>query len=339
MSNRRIDWRLSMKSGKVSEAILKRSVFNNIKKRRPEVIKGSTVGGDCGILKLNSDMLVMTTDPVTGTIKNVGEYGIYKVVNDLAAAGAETVAVTVSVLMPENFTEKKLKDIMSTLDSVCQEQNVEIIGGHTEVTKIVNSPLVTVTGIGRPIGKELVSIANAKPGQDIVMTKWIGIEGNRILATQKRDDILKKYREEVLIKAKGERIDMSVQKEARIALEAGVKAMHDVSEGGIFAALWDLSEAAEVGLRVDFKAIPVRQEGIEICEMYDINPYMLSSTGALLMVTDDGYGLAAKLNEAGIMATVIGQTTDNNDKLIINGEEIRYLDPPQRDEIHKIKEM
>ena len=328
-----------MKSGKVSEAILKRSVFNNIKKRRPEVMESVGIGKDCATIKFNDECIVLTTDPVTGTIRNVGEYGIYKAVNDLAAAGAEPVAVMISILMPENFTEKKLKNIMETLESVCAEQNVEIVGGHTEVTKIVNSPLVTVSAIGKPIKDKTFSLSNVKEGQDIILTKWIGIEGNRILATEKREEILLKYKEEVLNKAKGERSDMSVLKEAKIAIEMGATAMTDVAEGGIFAALWNLGEAAGLGLKVDFKSIPVNQEGIEICEMFDINPYVLSSTGALLIVADNGYEIVERLNEASIKATIIGQTMAGNDRIIINGDETRYLEPPQRDEIHKIKEM
>lgn len=84
------------------------------------------------------------------------------------------------------------------------------------------------------------------------------------------------------------------------------------------------------------KKISVRQETIEVCENYRLNPYQLTSTGSFLMLAADGKGLAGELRRNGIEAAVIGRTTDNNDKVIRNGEEIRYIDRPAPDEINKI---
>ena len=108
-----------------------------------------------------------------------------------------------------------------------------------------------------------------------------------------------------------------------------------MAEGGIFAALWDMAQAGNVGLDIDFRSIPVKQEIIELCEMYDINPYKLESDGALLIAADDADTLINLLEKEGIKAAVIGKATDNNDKVINNLDEVRYLDTPQRDEIYR----
>ena len=84
------------------------------------------------------------------------------------------------------------------------------------------------------------------------------------------------------------------------------------------------------------KKIPVRQETIEICEFYDLNPYEFLSGGALLMVTENGDALVEALMQEGISAAVIGMTTGGNDKIIRNQDETRYLEPTVPDEIWKI---
>ena len=112
--------------------------------------------------------------------------------------------------------------------------------------------------------------------------------------------------------------------------------MHDVRNGGVFGALWELSRKIGVGLNIDLKKIPVRQETIEICEFYDLNPYEFLSGGALLMVTENGDALVEALEQEGISAAVIGMTTGGNDKIIRNQDETRYLEPTVPDEIWKI---
>jgi hydrogenase maturation factor len=112
--------------------------------------------------------------------------------------------------------------------------------------------------------------------------------------------------------------------------------MHDVTEGGIFGALWEIAAASKVGLEVDLKKILLKQETVEICEFYDLNPYMLISSGCMLMITDKANQLVDRLKAAGIAAAVIGRITEGNDRIIINEEERRYLEPPKSDELYKV---
>jgi len=213
---------------------------------------------------------------------------------------------------------------------------VQIIGGHTEASDAVTRPVVSITGVGYAEKNISISSKNVKPNQDIIMTKWIGIEGTRIISELKREEILKIYTSEFLDRAIGDISEMSVVKESKIAMENGITAMHDVSEGGIFAALWDMAEAGKVGLEIDFRKIKVKQEIIEICELFDKNPYEIDSSGCLLMTYENGYDIVKTLKENGISATIIGRTTDTNDKIIYNNGEKRFLDTPKQDEIYHI---
>ena len=100
--------------------------------------------------------------------------------------------------------------------------------------------------------------------------------------------------------------------------------MHDITEGGVYGALWEVAEASSVGIEVDISKIPIKQETIEICEFYNLNPYELISSGSLLIVLDKGNDLVAKLKEKGISAAVIGKTTTGQDKIATNGEYKRF---------------
>lgn len=101
--------------------------------------------------------------------------------------------------------------------------------------------------------------------------------------------------------------------------------MYLLSDGGVFAGLWNMGEAAGVGLNVYMKDIPVRQETVEICNFFDVNPYQMQSEGSCLLLTENGYRLKRSLREKGISSEIIGFTTENNDRVVINREEKRYL--------------
>lgn len=121
-------------------------------------------------------------------------------------------------------------------------------------------------------------------------------------------------------------------------MQHGVHAMHDVTEGGIFGALWEMGAASGVGIVADLDKIPIRQETIELCEVFDINPYLLISSGCMLIGCENGNLLVERLQDAGIPAAVIGRATEGNDRVIRSGEETRFLEPAGSDELYKIYE-
>lgn len=325
-----------MKVGKVPENVLKRSVFKEIHTRRPEVLLGAGVGEDCAAVKLAPDeTLVMSTDPITGTAKDIGTLAILITVNDLASSGATPVGVLLTVLLPESVEEPELRKMMAQVEAACAQADVQIMGGHTEVTPVVNQPVISVCGVGKVKDGRLISTAGARPGMDILVTKWIGIEGTAILAKEKEEELLAKFSAPFVEKAKALDVYISVQSEAAVAVRSGVSAMHDVTEGGIFGALWEMAEASGVGLEIDMKKIPIRQETVEICEFFGLNPYQLISSGCMLMAALDGNTLVRELAKAGIPAAIIGKATEGNDRVLLNEEERRFLEPPKTDELYK----
>ncbi len=230
-----------MKVGKVPENVLKRSVFKQLHTIREEVLLGAGVGEDCAAMKLAEDeVFVISTDPITGAAQDIGALAVQITVNDLASTGAEPIGIMLTVLLPENAEEKDLKTVMAQVEEACEKNHIQVMGGHTEVTKVVNQIVISVTGVGKAKEGRVISTAGVKPGMDIIVTKWIGIEGTAILAKEKEAVLRERYSQPFIDKAKELDRYISVLSEAATAVKSGVAAMHDVTEGGIFGALWRL---------------------------------------------------------------------------------------------------
>ncbi len=326
-----------MRNGKISENVLKRSVLKNINTHRKETVNGAGIGRDCAVLSFGDGFeTVLSTTSVTAPPEDLNGYAIPMALNNIAAAGAEPVGVMLSILMPEKAEESDLQILMEQAELNCHTANVEIIGGHTEVSPVVNAPVVTVTGVGKRAVQTAGTLLGICADQDIVISKWIGLEGTARLARQRRQQLCTRYPARMIEEAAGFDRFLSIIPEAATAVKSGVCGMHDVSRGGIFGALWEMSSGAGVGLEIDLKKLPVKQETIEICEFFELNPYELLSGGCLIMVTKDGNGLAANLEKQQIPATVVGRTTKGNDRVLYHDEEKRFLDMPKMDQIYCI---
>ncbi|MCR4611148.1 MAG: AIR synthase family protein [Lachnospiraceae bacterium] len=325
-----------MKIGKLPESVLKRCVLKKTNNVRDEVIVGAAIGEDCAAVQLEPDeVMVMSTDPITGTVKDIGELAVHITANDIACSGAEIFGIMLTILLPDKTLEEELSLIMSDVYDACNALNIQIVGGHTEVTKVVNSPLVSVTGVGKVKKDKLLSTGSVKPGMDIVMTKAIALEGTSIIAKEKESELLTHFPEQMIDKAKSFDKEILITKEAMLIKDMAVS-LHDVTEGGIYGALWEMAEASGVGLDIELKKINVRQESIEICEYYKINPYKLISSGCLLIAAEDGNKIVNTLKDNDIEAVVIGKATDSNDRRLLNGDDVRFIETPGKDELYKV---
>lgn len=326
-----------LKVGKVPESVLKRSIIKQIRTKRDEIVIGAGVGEDCAAIKLADDEIFVTsTDPITGTSHDIGALAVHVTANDIASSGAEVIGIMLSVLLPEGTEEGELKKIMQQTEEVCAKLNIQTVGGHTEVTPVVNQIVITATGFGKVKKDRLITTSSARPGDDVVITKWIGLEGTAIIVSEKEEQLKKRFSSSFLETAKSFSEYLSVVEDAKLAVSAGASSMHDVTEGGIFGALWEVAEASGCGLNISLCDIPIRQETVEICEEFRINPYMLISSGSLLITAPNGLDVVRRLKDSGINAAVVGKVVAGNDRIIINGDEKRFLEPPGPDELYKI---
>ncbi|MCD8110398.1 MAG: AIR synthase family protein [Clostridiales bacterium] len=326
-----------MKDGKLPENVLKRSVLRQFCLERDDVLIGAGIGADSAAVRLSEgEAAVLCTDPVVWTDEADAKRVVHAVCNDLACTGAQPVGLLLTALLPPELEEPVMRGMVQLIAAECESVGIQILGGHTEVTSAVNRPVISVSGMGKVYEDKMIYPGGVSPGDDILVTKWIGLEGTARIARCNGQELRQHFPAYMVEAAEAFDACISVLPEAALAAEYGVTAMHDVSEGGIFGALWELAESSGIGLEIDLKRIPIRQETIEICNFLDMNPYQLVSGGSMLMAVPDGGSLACVLQAAGIPAAVIGKAVPGNDRVILNEGERRFLERPARDEIHRV---
>lgn len=309
-----------MVPGKVSGTILKRSVISYTHGASP-------IGTDCAFVPVrNAGLLVSTQAGVAdGTVAAYA--AVYKAANNIRAAGGTLLGIEAAFLLPPTAREIRLKELTKTVLAACDGCHTKLIGGHTEVTDAVTRRCVTVTAVGAA-EDDFYSVHKITPGLDIVMSKWIGLEETALIVgdPDRKEALLTRFHADYLEETAQYGRWLSIEDEAAAAVRHGAAAMHDVSDGGIFTALWEAAEGSGCGFEVDLRAIPVRQPVIEIAEFFCLNPYRMKSSGSLLIYTSGGAALVKTLQNAGIAACVIGRTTDNHDKRLLNEGETSYLE-------------
>lgn len=181
---------------------------------------------------------------------------------------------------------------------------------------------------------------------DIVMTGFAGLRGSVILANRKYSMLRGRYPVAFLEEAKEQQrllwqipeaapAEKSDDGSAYSFAEKSIVAMYLLSKGGVFAGLWNMAKLAGVGLNAYLKSIPIKQETVEICNFFDVDPYRMQSEGSCLLLAENGGRLKARLQKRGIFSEVIGVTTDSNDRVVINGEERRYLEKHYEDALER----
>lgn len=301
--------------------------------KRKDILLRPKTGEDCSAVDLGEEYCILSTDPITGAAKDIGYLAVQINCNDIYSSGAEPIGILLTVLLPPKSEESLLEEIMSGAIHAAEEQNIEILGGHTEVTDAVCKPLVSAAVIGKTREKKILSTGGARLGQDIIMTKWAGTEGTAILAKEWEEGLRAYLTEDELRQAQEMKRFLSVGVESEIAFAHGATAMHDATEGGILGAAWEIAECSALGIEVDADAIPMRAETEKICAAMGIDPLRLISSGTMIIAAEDGAGLVEKLEKAGIAAAVIGRMTAGGRILLSSGKRLP-LEQPKSDALY-----
>lgn len=323
--------------GKISPAALRRLVYPYLP-RRSDILVPAALGQDSAVLDFGPSVCVATCDPITGTVRHLGRLAVHVACNDIAATGAEPVALLLTLLLPPGGLEEEIETIMREAGTAASALGVAIAGGHTEVTPRVTQPLVVVAGIGRAGRGGYVHAGAARPGEALLLTKAAAIEGTAILATDLSAELAGRVSEELLTRARRFIEEVSVVPEGRIAAEAGATAMHDVTEGGVVTAAWEMAEASGCGVELWADAVPVRPETSAVCAAVGADPLALIGSGAMLIATADPQRTLEALAQAGIAAARVG-TMRSSGRVLRRGKAEQPLSLPERDELWRILEQ
>ena len=339
--------------GTVHESVRKRSVIAQLHRTRHEVARKASVYAGCAAMRLApGEVPVFSTQSIVEGMAEDGAKSITKgaaegtaictksrvtaMMNDLASSGAEPVGVMATVLLPEKCEEQNLRKMIRRLEEQLDVFRVQIMDVRTEVVRAAEKPVITLCGVGKARQNLLISPGGARPGDDIVLTKWAGLEGTMILAQEREQELGTRYPSDLIRTAREFGQYLSNAREAAVGIRMHASAMHNAREGGIFGALWELAESAGVGLHADLHKIPIRQETVEISEFFGINPYELRAEGCMILTTADGKALLAELSKENIPAVIAGKITEGRDRVLEIGGELRYLVPPKSDELNRV---
>ncbi len=303
-----------MRAGKLPLEFLS-TLLERVDIKDPRVVLGPRPGEDAALIDFGDGYLVAKTDPITFATDLIGWYVVQINANDLAVMGATPKWLMVTLLLPEGTERRTVEGIFDQLLEACDALNITLVGGHTEVTYGLPRPVAVGAMLGEVAKDRVVLTSGARPGDSIVLTKGIAIEGTAVLAREAAGALEAAGVESRMVEhAKGFIFSpgISVARDAAIVCgTAKVHSMHDPTEGGLATGLLELAAGAGVGLTVEAAMISTLPECEAFCRALGLDPMGLIASGALLATVDpkDADGLVRALTKEGIPAWEIGQVT------------------------------
>ncbi|MDR2356070.1 MAG: AIR synthase family protein [Clostridiales Family XIII bacterium] len=330
-----------LKLGKLDNKLLEDIVFRHIRHRRPEVLTRPGIGDDCAVLDFGPYECVLSTDPITAAAAQAGLLAIHVSCNDIASNGVAPLGVMLAVLLPKGTEEGEVRELMRRAAEAAEELDVEIIGGHTEITAAVTKPVIISTAVGRAEKGASQNAKDMRPGDFLLLTKQAGLEGTGIIANDFAQRLTYMLREAELREAQAMLSRVSVVREGVIAGRIGTAGMHDVTEGGVLGAVWEMCEISGTGAEIWEDAIPVAAVTRKICAHFDIDCLRLISGGSMLIAArpEKKDALLSAIRTAGTEVACIGVVQERDAGIFMVSCDTRQpVDPPGADEIYKVLE-
>jgi len=326
--------------GKIDPKILARflSQYTSVSER---VVIGAGIGEDAAIIDMGRVYLVAKTDPITHVTGEIGRYAVHVNANDIASMGGRPLWFLATLLMPSGTHDRDIRRIFSQISRSCEELGIVYCGGHTEVTRSVNTPIVVGHMLGEVCKEHLKPTSGAQERDDLVMTKSAAIEATAILALEKAKELETSFPKHFIRKAQHylHEPGISVVKEAMLLKNIpGVHAFHDPTEGGLGTGIYEMARASGLGVEVYADRIPLTEETRRLCEYCRIDPLGAFASGSLLIAVSPTTTEKAitKLLKAGVPATRIGRMVQKKKGMkLIKGPRKLELPVFHQDELSK----
>lgn len=313
-----------MHPGKVPSDLLESLVFKHLGKHDPDLILGPGIGQDASLLKVGDHVIVASTDPITGSIEDVGWLSVHINANDVATFGVQPRWFLTSIMLPAGCSTTELERITSQIGEAAKSLDITVVGGHTEITEGLDRPIVAGFMLGLTQMGEYVTSSGAQVGDSIILTKTIGIEGTAILAIEGEQYLKTRIPAHLLSDAKEMRTQISVVKEGLAAFQTGyITAMHDPTEGGLSGGIHELCDASGVGFEINYESISIHPATQAICNELDINVMNLISSGCMVITCDPAHSsdVLRAIESEGVQATLIGKIVDDKDSRLLHKED------------------
>lgn len=278
----------------------------------PAVLVSAGIGDDTAAVDVSrEEVIVLKSDPITFATDEISQYAVLVNANDIATAGAIPRWFLTTLLFPPKTTALSIRTVMNNLFHICRQWEITLCGGHTEITDAVSRPIVIGMMAGTVSRANLIEKKNMKPGNKILITKSVAVEGTAIIAREfsKRLLSLGVTQEDIAV-GREFLSKISVLPEARLASKSkAATAIHDVTEGGLAAAVEELSLAGGHRLKINMDAIPCFKLTRRFGELLNIDPLGLIGSGSLLICCQEHAceKLMYDLEKKGIAVACIGE--------------------------------
>jgi len=313
--------------------------------RCSRVVLGPRFGEDAAVIDMGAKYLVAKTDPITFTSERIGWYAVNINGNDIATLGARPLWFLATLLLPEKTTSLSLvRNIFQDTLRACRELGVTLCGGHTEITRGLDRPIMIGHMLGEVAKSKLVWKESQRPGDAVLLTRGIAIEGTAILAREARSALARQLPSKTLRHARRLlfRPGISIVQDAMLAVRYGeIHAMHDPTEGGLASGLYELAKAGGVGLRVWRDKVPLLEETRRFSEILGFDPFAMIASGALLVVASakSAANLLRAYLRHEVAAAIIGEVRDEAEGVqVVEKGRSSPLRVPVRDEIARLLE-
>jgi hydrogenase maturation factor len=305
----------------------------------PTVLVGPGIGGDAAAIDLGATTLVVKSDPITFASESPAQYLVDINANDLACLGASPRWMMVTALLPAGTREDEVEAHFRQLRDACVGRSVSLVGGHTEITSAVSRPILVGVLLGEVPQGALLRPGGARPGDALLLTKALALEGTALLARELEEQLVGSVGPDIVAQAATFLTDpgISVVPEAKAVLKAGgVTALHDPTEGGLATGVRELVLAAGCGATIDREAVPVLPETAALAAALDLDPLGMLASGSLLVAADASSveRLIAACASVGVRLTRIGEVTARGGRCTLHaGEDERELPVYDSDEV------
>jgi hydrogenase maturation factor len=307
--------------GKISPEIFNELIFPRLGARSNKVLVGPQHGVDVGIVEIGRKAVSFTTDPVF----IVPEYGweraawfaLHIIASDSVTSGLKPKLLSIDLNLPMEMTKKQLEIVWEVMHRECEKLGITVITGHTARYENCHYPMVggaTIVGIGEL--DEYVTPKFCRAGDKIIITKGPAIEATGIFADMFPYIIEKEFGVEFSRRAQQVFYKMSVVEDALTAVGIGVRqngvtAMHDATECGVWGGLYELAQAAGLGVRIEKDKIIVEESVAGVCRLFDIDPYTSISEGTLIIACKEhkAQDVVKALSSKDIKSSVVGELT------------------------------
>jgi hydrogenase maturation factor/beta-phosphoglucomutase-like phosphatase (HAD superfamily) len=305
---------IPLPAGKLPNDLL-REFLNQFEFQDPSVLINPGIGEDTAAVDVKpEEVLVLKSDPITFATDAIGQYAVLINANDIATSGATPRWLLTTMLFPCGVTPAEIHTVIKELQDYCRQWQITLCGGHTEITDAVTRPVVTGMMAGTVTRRKLIDKRNMAPGDRVLLSKGVAVEGTAIIAREFGDRLAELGLDDCEIERCRQFLaDISIITEARIAAQSSAtSAMHDVTEGGLATALEELSMAGGHRIKIDMDAIPVFAETRTICRLLGIQPLGLIGSGSLLICcrATGCDSLMEKISRCGIEISCIGEVLD-----------------------------